>query len=115
MKKYIGTKTVQATPAVRKGDKIYLPGDEIPKSLETVEDGYKVIYPNGYESWCPKDEFEKTYHLAETLLKGCTLNTQNSQKRMEISMLSFGAKNSKNVIPTQRLSCWRRMSQWQTI
>lgn len=36
MKKYIGTKTVQATPAVRKGDKIYLPGDEIPKSLDTL-------------------------------------------------------------------------------
>lgn len=50
MKKYIGTKTVQATPAVRKGGKVYLPGDEIPKSLETVEEGYKVIYPNGYES-----------------------------------------------------------------
>ena len=69
MKKYIGTKTVQATPAVRKGGKVYLPDEEIPKSLETVEDGYKVIYPNGYESWCPKEEFEKTYHLAETAVE----------------------------------------------
>lgn len=81
MKKYIGTKTVQATPAVRKGGKVYLPGDEIPKSLETVEEGYKVIYPNGYESWCPKDEFEKTYHLAETAVERMHLEyTELSEK-----------------------------------
>lgn len=66
MKKYIGTKTVMATPAVRKGGNVYLPGDEIPKSLEPTEEGYKVVYPEGHESWLPKDVFEATYHIAET-------------------------------------------------
>ena len=42
MKKYIGTKLVQATPAIRKGGKIYLPTDAIPKAMEPVEEGYKV-------------------------------------------------------------------------
>jgi len=23
--------------------------------------GYKVVYPDGYESWCPKDTFETYY------------------------------------------------------
>ena len=44
MKKYIGTKLVQATPAIRKGGKIYLPTDAIPKTMEPVEEGYKVAY-----------------------------------------------------------------------
>ncbi|MFG6386178.1 MAG: DUF2829 domain-containing protein [Muribaculaceae bacterium] len=68
MKKYIGTKVVTATPAIRKGGKVYLPTDEIPKSMEPVEEGYKVIYEDGYESWSPKDVFEKAYRIAETPL-----------------------------------------------
>ena len=47
MKKYIGTKSVQATPAVRKGGKVYLPTDAIPRSMESVEEGYKVVYEDG--------------------------------------------------------------------
>lgn len=94
MKKYIGTKTVQATPAVRKGGKVYLPGDEIPKSLEPVEDGYKVVYPNGYESWCPKEVFEKTYHLAETELD--CMNIEYAELRDKSGKLYHFLKNSEN-------------------
>lgn len=66
MKKYIGTKLVQATPAIRKGGKVYLPTDTIPRTMEKVEEGYKVVYEDGYESWSPKDVFEKAYKIAET-------------------------------------------------
>lgn len=44
MKFYVGIKKVQAEPMTKDG----------------VE-GYKVIYENGYESWSPKDVFEKSY------------------------------------------------------
>lgn len=66
MKKYIGTKLVQATPAIRKGGKAYLPTDAIPRTMEQVEEGYKVVYEDGYESWLPKDVFEKAYKISET-------------------------------------------------
>lgn len=66
MKKYIGTKLVQATPAIRKGGKVYLPTDAIPRTMEVTEKGYKVVYEDGYESWSPKDVFEKAYKVAET-------------------------------------------------
>ena len=66
MKKYIGTKLVQATPAIRKGGKVYLPTDAIPRTMEVAEEGYKVVYEDGYESWSPKDVFEKAYKVAET-------------------------------------------------
>jgi hypothetical protein len=42
MKTYLGVKVVQAEPEIRDG-----------------KDGYKVIYEDGYTSWCPKATFEK--------------------------------------------------------
>ncbi|MDE3023706.1 MAG: DUF2829 domain-containing protein [Pseudomonadota bacterium] len=52
MKKYIGTKLIQAEPALStKESGIHPIGSQ----------GYKVIYPDGYASWSPKEEFEKAY------------------------------------------------------
>lgn len=60
-KMYIGCKAIHAVPAIRKGGEIYEEGQPIPRSMEPCEDGYKVIYPDGYTSWSPKDVFEKAY------------------------------------------------------
>ena len=65
MRKYIGTKTVYASPAWRIDGRIYLKDEVRPVSNEK-EDGYKVVYDDGYTSWCPKLVFEETYQLAET-------------------------------------------------
>ena len=65
MKKYIGTKEVKATPAWRIDGKIY-PKDGVVPRVMNREDGYKVVYEDGYESWSPKDVFEKAYRVAET-------------------------------------------------
>ena len=32
-----------------------------------LEDGYKVVYEGGYESWSPKDVFEKAYHEVDVM------------------------------------------------
>lgn len=44
MNKYIGCKLVSAEPMEKDG-----------------VSGYKVVYSDGYESWSPKDVFEKAY------------------------------------------------------
>lgn len=44
MKNYIGAKVVKAEPQEKDG-----------------RAGYKVKYPDGYESWSLKDVFEKVY------------------------------------------------------
>lgn len=44
MQNYIGVKLIKAETQVKNGI-----------------DGYKVVYPDGYESWSPKGEFEKAY------------------------------------------------------
>lgn len=65
MKNYIGTKLIQAEPAVRITGENYTrkvqPVDWPIPDAATVEEGYKVVYPDGYESWSPKDVFEAAY------------------------------------------------------
>lgn len=52
MNKYIGCKMVEAEPCKA--------WKEIGEH-KVGEDGYKVVYPDGYVSWSPKDVFEKAY------------------------------------------------------
>lgn len=60
MKQYIGTKIVEAEPAYRLDGKVYPASGVYPKSMN-LEDGYRVRYADGYESWSPKDVFERAY------------------------------------------------------
>lgn len=64
MNKYIGAKLIKAEPAFRVDGAIHPISDkEILEDLENVhvEDGYKVVYQDGYVSWSPKDVFERAY------------------------------------------------------
>lgn len=66
MKKYIGTKMIEAERAFRIGDRIYSnENDEINAVLlaegQIAVMGYKVRYADGYESFSPKGVFEKAY------------------------------------------------------
>ena len=70
MKKYIGTKQIEAEPmtmgeAYRRG---LLHAGRVPSESEKSKDGYYVKYDNGYESWSPKDVFEQSYRVADTFL-----------------------------------------------
>ncbi len=59
MPKYIGTKVVQAKPMPLK-DAQYVLGREI-KPATDEEDGYLVVYNDGYRSWSPKSVFDVAY------------------------------------------------------
>lgn len=50
MRQFIGTKIVEAEPAIRQTVK-----------EPCGEPGYRVRYPDGYESWSPKEVFEAAY------------------------------------------------------
>lgn len=73
MQQYIGTKIVEAAPAVKKGGKVYDLTWPIPRSMEPEEPGYRVRYPDGYESWSPKDVFEEAYRPTEGVNFGLAL------------------------------------------
>lgn len=70
MKQYIGTKIIEAEPAkrfwMRDGRKIVVGLNEVIsqqmlKDATACDDGYKVRYADGYESFSPKDVFEAAY------------------------------------------------------
>lgn len=60
MRKYIGTKLVEAEPAWRLNGKLYT-WDALPDGADHAEAGYRVRYPDGYESWSPWAVFEAAY------------------------------------------------------
>lgn len=65
MRQYIGTKLIEAEPAYRCTDNqmrvdIIVDPDEA-ATYYKPEEGYRVRYPDGYESWSPKEAFEKAY------------------------------------------------------
>lgn len=61
MDRYIGFKMIQGEPAIRKGGKLYSPNDPIPRTMDSEEEVYRVIYPDNYESYSPKAVFEAAY------------------------------------------------------
>jgi hypothetical protein len=81
MKKYLGIKVVSAEPMMR---------DEAGKAglvrgySENGEncEGYKVVYEDGYESWSPKDVFEKAYRLTDGLTFGEAIEALKAGKKV---------------------------------
>lgn len=82
MKKYIGTKEVSATPAWQIDGTVYPKDDVVPRSMNR-KDGYKVVYEDGYESWSPKDVFEKAYKPSDTVLDRLKIERNELRERIE--------------------------------
>lgn len=97
MKQYIGTKTVMAAPALRMEDadgnvRVELLGtNPMPRVGETVDMGYKVVYPDGYESWSPQDVFEKAYRQTDGLSFGLAIEAAKMGKK--IARKGWNGKN----------------------
>lgn len=82
MKKYIGTKEVSATPAWQIDGTVYPKDGVVPRSMNR-KDGYKVVYEDGYESWSPKDVFEKAYKPSDTVLDRLKIECNELRERIE--------------------------------
>lgn len=82
MNKYIGFKMIQAEPETRDG-----------------AEGYKVVYPDGYESWSPKVVFEKAYMQIGD-------NNTITQKNVDefIKQLAIQTVGDKTTVVTATLS-----------
>lgn len=64
MKKYIGTKIIEAK-SMNRGDYNKYRGWTIPENENPADEGYLVKYPDEYESWSPKKQFEEAYRAFE--------------------------------------------------
>ena len=78
MNRYIGTKAINAKPMSRQAYND-LRGWAVPADENPADDGYMVIYPDGYRSWSPNDQFEK-YYMKVTpnpkLKTGCSISKE---------------------------------------
>jgi len=73
LEKYIGVKIVKATPMTHNdASKKGWTRDGI-ATLD--EDGYKVVYPDGYISWSPKSAFEEAYRPCNGMTFGLAIET----------------------------------------
>ena len=99
MKKYIGTKIIEAVPAIRKGGKVYEEGWPIPNSMDTTEEGYKVRYPDGYESWSPKDVFEEAYRPTDCMSFGLAIEAMKKGKK--VARRGWNGKNQHIELATR--------------
>lgn len=111
MKKYIGTKEVSATPAWQIDGTIYPKDDVVPRSMNR-KDGYKVVYEDGYESWSPKDVFEKAYKPSDTVLDRLKIERNELRERIEgledfIGMNFSEAKEKVGSLQAALLVCQR--------
>ena len=99
MQKYIGTKIIEAVPAIRKGGKVYEEGWPIPKSMDPTEEGYKVRYPDGYESWSPKGVFEEAYRPTDCMSFGLAIEAMKKGKK--VARRGWNGKNQHIELATR--------------
>jgi hypothetical protein len=69
MKKYIGVKIIEAE-SMNLGDYNTCRGWIIPEDENPNREGYKIIYPDDYISWSPKEIFDEAYRLTDGLTFG---------------------------------------------
>ena len=79
MKKYIGVKEVQATPMTRGQHSISKGFDKV-LTGSAEDEGYQIIYKDGYESWSPKDVFEESYRETTALTYGLAIEALREGK-----------------------------------
>lgn len=86
MKQYIGTKLIEAEPAVR------IEGEDFKNVIQpvewpvpegcSVEEGYKVRYADGYVSWSPKEVFEEAYRPTDCMNFGLAIEAAKKGKKI---------------------------------
>lgn len=95
MKQYIGTKLIEAEPAYRCTDgsgKVVItphPEETFP-NYPSIEDGYRVRYPDGYVSWSPKAVFEEAYRPTTGMSFGLAIEA--AKKGHRISRAGWNGK-----------------------
>lgn len=82
MKKYLGTKLVTAKPMTRAEAEVVLGKFIKPAKQEYSGEGYLVRYEDGYQSWSPKEVFDKAYKPADNFLDRLIIERDEVQQRL---------------------------------
>lgn len=69
MQNYVGFKRIKANLMTR-GEYNKYRGWDMPADEDPNDEGYLVVYPDGYESWSPKGVFEEAYRECDNMTFG---------------------------------------------
>lgn len=96
MKKYIGTKQVEAEPMTfGEAKKNGLVRNNVEKPDNTA--GYHVKYKDGYESWSPADVFEEAYKCCDTFVDRLHIELDELKDKSEKLNKFFDTDIFKNL------------------
>lgn len=98
MKKYVGTKLIEAEPMTRGAYNEYR-GWTIPVDENPADEGYLVRYSDNYVSWSPKEIFDAAYREYDQGELPATAILMNSFDYKE----RFRAEYCQNVIRYEKL------------
>lgn len=100
MKKYIGTKQIEAEPmTMGEADEkcLIAAGGKLTKEERSIN-GYHVKCDNDIESWLPKDEFEETYKCADTFLDRLHIEHSDLIEKFEKCAMFVDSEKFREVI-----------------
>lgn len=100
MKKYIGTKQIEAEPmtmgeAYEKG---LLQAGRVPNEIEKSNAGYHVKYQDGYESWSPAEVFEGAYKCADSFIDRLHIEHSDLIERFEKCAVFVDSEKFRDTI-----------------
>lgn len=81
MRKYVGTKQVEAREMTRGEYNIYR-GWKIPDNENPTDAGYLVRYSDGYISWSPKKQFDEAYRECNHMTFGIAVELLKQGKKV---------------------------------
>lgn len=89
MEKYIGVKIVEAEPCTY-GGYLSLGNGPVNKDVPPDAYGYLIRYPDGYESWCPKAQFEEANRPMQGMTFGHAIEA--AKKGLKIARAGWNGK-----------------------
>lgn len=87
MEKYISRKEVLAEP-MDEAQAVELGYARPNEDDHEWRQGYHILYPDGYHSWCPKKQFEQSNRCAETFMNRLFIERDELRERIK-SLKSF--------------------------
>lgn len=110
MKKYVGTKHIEAEPMLMQEayDKGLLQAGKMPVENKL---GYIVKYNDGYLSWSPKDVFEAAYEVEETPLDRLYIERKELDEKFRKLCTLIGKKDFAEVIKDEEMRTLLRLQQ----
>ena len=110
MKKYVGTKHIEAEPMLMQEayDKGLLQAGRMPVENKL---GYIVKYNDGYLSWSPKDVFEAAYEVEETPLDRLYIERKELDEKFRKLCTLIGKKDFAEVIKDEEMRTLLRLQQ----